>query len=96
MLVVLVAVFPLSLVSGVCCTPRCRLLSTLFFLLTSLFLPLLLVVLGLVLVSGVEVSAGFVCLSLEEDMIGLMEMRQRVFGRILSRMKKCVQATCFV
>ena len=26
--------------------------------------------------TGVEVSLGFVCISLEEDMVGLMEMKQ--------------------
>ena len=28
--------------------------------------------------TGVEVSPGFVCVSLEEDMVGLMEMKQNV------------------
>ena len=46
---------------------------------------LLLVVVVMVVVSsvvgcttGVEVSPGFVCISLDEDMVGLMEMKQNV------------------
>ena len=69
-------------------------LSTLFWWSTSLLLLLremvavsllLLVVVVMVVVSsvvgcttGVEVSPGFVCISLEEDMVGLMEMKQNV------------------
>ena len=79
---------------GFASATRSVLLSTLLWWFTSLLLLLremvvvsllLLVVVVMVVVSsvvgyttGVEVSPGFVCISLEEDMVGLMEMKQNV------------------
>ena len=79
---------------GCASASRSVLLSTLLWWFTSLLLLLremvavsllLLVVVVMVVVSsvvgcttGVEVSPGFVCISLDEDMVGLMEMKQNV------------------
>ena len=78
---------------GCASATRSVMLSTLLWWSTSLLLllremvavSLLLLVVVVMVVSsmvgcttGVEVSPGFVCISLEEDMVGLMEMKQNV------------------